>query len=456
MPEGSQRWQARRRQQPEQPWLWRDDWAEREIIWKALGIKTLWIFAIVFNGLVGLFAWVTPSEQLHEAEPAALAAMALFPFVGLVLFAWAIRRTLRGRDYGRFALEIATLPATPGGQLRGSIEASCGGPPKGGFDVHLVCLRNKVISKRKTTGSGSTARTTASWPLWQDAYNTPALPSGIRRGAVTIPVHFDIPNDVQETSRDLAAPYYSLLRLRDGSASISRSLRSAAGLPAVGTEWVSWQLTIRSSLPSELSACRFDIPVFMAPAAESQRTMQPSFETRPPSFSSVGPLRFEPLLSGGTQIVFPPRKEIGWALLITLGMAIGASSVAWSSVRFREPASMFALVALVFAGLFAAAVLRSVKRVRICDGELSITLGRWGLSRTKRFRTDQIASIDTDELYGEDEGATFACAIRTKDGTKFRFDSTISSDREVETFLEEVRNRAGLRAEADRRTNDER
>jgi len=442
MLDGRALWEERRRQAPDQPWLWRDDWAEGRIVWQAIGTRSLWILALVFNGFVGAVALLTPVEEIQQAGPGARVALALLPLAGLLLLAWAIRRTLRGRDYGRFVLAIETVPATPGGQLRGTVEAVCGEPPRDGFDVRLTCLRAKVIA-----GSGGRDHTTVRYtPVWQTVYNAPAGPSGERPGGVTIPVHFDIPEDLPETSREIASAFATLARNRDGSVSISRSLRTMAGLPPMGTEWIEWRLALQASLPTELSTCCFDVPVFEAPAPESRRSISPSFVARPSSFSSVGALRFEPVPSGGSQVVFPARSNLAWAIVCCLLLAIGASLVAWTSPGARETAGAIAGVAVVFAGLFVAAVMRSVHRIRVSGDEIVVTLGHFGLSRTRRWRADQVEAIAVDGMFGEKESATFACAVRAKDGTRFRFDTTLSTDSDVQTLLQEIRDRLGLRS----------
>jgi hypothetical protein len=442
MLEGRARWEERRRREPDQPWLWRDDWAEGRIVWRAIGARPVWILALVFNAVLGAVALFTPFDQVRQARPAAQAALLLLPLAGLLLLAWAARRTLRGRDYGRFALAIETIPATPGGQLRGTVEAVCGEPPRDGFDVRLTCLRTKVTARPGGPGH----RTTHQTPVWQTVYNAPAGPSGERPGAVTIPVHFDIPEGLPETSREIPSPYTALARSRDGSVSISRSLQAMAGLPPLGTEWIEWRLTVQGALPTELSTCCFDVPVFEAPAPESRRSITPSFVARKASFSSVGELRFEPVRSGGSQVVFPAQSNIGWAIVCCLLLAIGAALVAWTSPGARETAGVIAGLAAVFAGLFAAVVLRSVSRIRLSGDELAVTLGRWGLVRTRRWRTDQVAAIAVDGMFGEREGATFACTIRADDGSRFRFDTGLSTDSEVQTLLREIRDRLGLRS----------
>jgi hypothetical protein len=442
MLEGRARWEEKRRQAPDQPWLWRDDWAEGRIVWKAIGVRSVWIFALVFNGILGAVALLTPVEQIKQAGPGARVALALLPLAGLLLLAWAVRRTLRGRDYGRFDLAIETVPATPGGQLRGTVEAVCGEPPREGFDVRLTCLRAKVIAR--SGGQGHT--TTRYTPVWQTVYNAPAGPSGERPGGVSIPVHFDIPEGLPETSREIPSPYTALARGRDGSVSISRSLQTMAGLPPIGTEWIEWRLTLQASLPTELSTCCFDVPVFEAPAAESRRSATPSFVARPPSFSSAGALRFEPVPSGGSQVVFPARSNLGWAIVCCLLLAIGASLVAWTSPGARETAGVIAGVAVVFAGLFVAAVMRSVNRIRVSGDEIAVTLGQFGLFRTRRWRADQVEAIAVDGMFGEKESSTFACTIRANDGTRFRFDTTLSTDSDVQTLLREIRDRLGLRS----------
>jgi hypothetical protein len=89
----------RARAHPDEPWLWREDWAVNH---RHAGRTAMWsgvFFAALWNLIsVGAAVVVVP-EALRTGNHAALLVL-LFPLVGVVVAVSAIRRTLRYRRFG--------------------------------------------------------------------------------------------------------------------------------------------------------------------------------------------------------------------------------------------------------------------------------------------------------------------------------------------------------------------
>ena len=87
--------EAKRRQteNPEQPWLWREDWAQgRANSQTKSEMIRAWILSILWNLISAPILFVIPRAQL-EKQPASLVAFA-FPLIGIALLIWAGRETL--------------------------------------------------------------------------------------------------------------------------------------------------------------------------------------------------------------------------------------------------------------------------------------------------------------------------------------------------------------------------
>src|SRR5919197_6238788 len=109
---------------PDQPWMWREDWARGVIQSNTSStMKSAWFLAVFWNSVsfpsayLALRAWNTGSVKDNK-----ILAVALFPIVGVGLLIWAARETLRRIEFGKTFFTMSAVPAAVGGRLRGTIQ----------------------------------------------------------------------------------------------------------------------------------------------------------------------------------------------------------------------------------------------------------------------------------------------------------------------------------------------
>lgn len=178
----------RRRQHPDQPWLWRRDWAEGAV--RDASVATpgcVWAAAILWN-LFTLPLWfIIPARAQHE--PLFLIA-ALFPLSGLFLLFGAVWQSLRLRKYGVSLCRLPRVPVPVGSTCKGEIETRLRDMPPAGFVVRLSSVRRTVH------GTGKNRRTSEAI-LWQEeqtvTHPVPG-PHGLR-----VPFRFRIPRTCSPT-----------------------------------------------------------------------------------------------------------------------------------------------------------------------------------------------------------------------------------------------------------------
>jgi hypothetical protein len=85
---------------PDEPWLWRDDWAAGRIpSADKRSVVTAWTFAVFWNLVSSTVFFILPGE-LRKGNHKVLVAL-LFPIVGLGLLALAIQQSVRWRKFGQ-------------------------------------------------------------------------------------------------------------------------------------------------------------------------------------------------------------------------------------------------------------------------------------------------------------------------------------------------------------------
>jgi hypothetical protein len=179
-------------QNPDKPWLWRDDWAlgyARETGGTA-GVVAIWAFAIVWNAIC-LPLLLVFRRELERGNTKVLLA-AIFPAVGAILLLTAIYLTFRQRRYGRTVCHFEGMPLALGHALRGDIEFQADVQPEKGYVVRLACV-NAV-----TTGT-SRNRTTTETIAWDDERTVSASAAMRSPVGTRVPFDFVTPPDAPTT-----------------------------------------------------------------------------------------------------------------------------------------------------------------------------------------------------------------------------------------------------------------
>jgi hypothetical protein len=219
---------ARKSAAPDQPWLWRADWASRRIVGsysRQLGRR--WVFALFWNAIALPGSYVIAKRALATGNAAQLLVLA-FPAFGLWILGAAVRSTLRAARYGRTVLELSTLPGTIGGRLEGTIRVGRIQEPPNSVRMELACVRRLT----RSAGRSQSVRETT---LWQNGQLIPAV--GGETGGLAIPFAFSIPVDAVPTGD------------QNGSGTVHWRVRAGAEAPGVAY------------------AATFEVPVFRTAAS---------------------------------------------------------------------------------------------------------------------------------------------------------------------------------------------
>ncbi|WP_425396673.1 DUF3592 domain-containing protein [Aeoliella sp.] len=213
-------------QQPDKPWLWREDW--RAGVIRVSGSGCFWstfILAMVWNAL----CWTSAVGMLlvdKRATPIAIGVLIVFNIIGAGLLYLAGVMLLRWRRFPYAKFRMANIPGEIGGQLAGVVLLPTCVRPRDGFRVGLKCAR--------TVRSGKHSRQVV---LWHDEQTIDRTLDEDDRTQTAIPVQFAIPTDVEPSDPHASDP-------------------------------VRWNLTITAKLPGPNLDFTFELPVFRTERAD--------------------------------------------------------------------------------------------------------------------------------------------------------------------------------------------
>ena len=171
---------------PGAPWMSREDWARGEVRTSARrDANRLTIIAIAWCVVTFPIFFIVPHRALRSADYFAIPSL-LFPLIGVVMIAWAMRIRRRIRLYGESRFAMASVPGRIGGSLAGSIHVDK--PLAAGQQValELACIN------RTTRGTWPNLTT---WDriLWRAEQTSMSDSTG------SIPVAFPIAPDYRPT-----------------------------------------------------------------------------------------------------------------------------------------------------------------------------------------------------------------------------------------------------------------
>jgi hypothetical protein len=395
--------EARRAQHPDAPWLWRPDWAAGQIEdINRSAARFAWIFAVFWN-LVSLPAgYFGMRAALEQGNRGGLVAL-LFPAAGIGLLVWAARMSIRLRRFGVSRFELDSRPAAIGRSLAGTVQAPLALMPADGFRVALSCIR------RVTTGSGDN-RSTSERILWQEEQRVAGRPSRTAQGTTTsVPVRIPIPAEA--------------IPCDDSNSS----------------NVVLWRLEVTASVPGVDYASAFEVPVFRTAESDLPRT-EPEAAAARALAEQVE--RFQPgpecrirvtRNRRGTEIVFPPGRNPGAAVGLTLFLVLWLGATA-ATVLLGAPI-VFPLVFGLFAVLLIWIVLDQwlgISRVTAGDGAVSVASGLVTAGRERRVAAGEVAEVAT--RIGMQAGATpyYDVVVVRRDGKKVVAGRGIRDKREAE------------------------
>ncbi|HET7434909.1 MAG TPA: hypothetical protein VFN10_09390 [Thermoanaerobaculia bacterium] len=307
---------ALRKQHPNEPWLWRRDWAERQVRESArVATGCLWVF-----GLLWLAMSLPMSYSILARGPRQplLLLFALFPLAGVAILLTAAYYSLRRHKYGVSLCSIDRVPLALGRPFRGEVTARMADRPAEGYRVTLSNIRRVV------TGSGKSTSTRED-VLWQETQTISAGAVAPSPVGVRIPFTFQLPRKGEPC--DTSKPRESVL----------------------------WRLTVNAEVTGVDYDAMFELPVFRVDEATGGETVEEwSPQSAPliawlPTPESGITTRF---VNGREEIVIEPRRKagewFGFALFLVVWFGIsGAIAFVPRNVPFLLFGAIFGLMGIL-------------------------------------------------------------------------------------------------------------
>jgi hypothetical protein len=393
---------ARAEESPDEPWLWRDDWAKGEI--RASGQRT-WVIAaivtVVWNAISLPALVLMPADALGTGPSWLVTGLAAVGFALLLVTGYLF---LRWRKYHDSVFQMADVPGVIGGKLAGVIRTAATVRPDDGYRLTLYCIR------RHTSGSGDN-RTTTETILWQDQQTILHGLSEADFSQTAIPVLFGIPYDARPT---------------EGS----------------GDDLVFWRLEVTADVPGIDYKATFEVPVFKT--AESRPDFQFDASLIAPY---AAPVELDQELAaigvsktvapdGSTRYVFPWARPLSAALGITAFTAIWTAAIAamlhWHApIFFPIVFGLFDL--LLFYFLFDLWLYRSV--VDVSARGLVIAGGRLWLSEAQSIEASQINAISLKEGMQAGRTVYYNLVVRLPNGKTLTAAKWLSNRRLADSLI---------------------
>lgn len=177
---------------PEQPWRWREDWAAGRVDTSVRpSVFFLWVFVLFFDLFSLVALWVV-WQEVRAGSLAEWLAL-IFPFIGVVVFAFALRTARVWGRFGRAAFNVNALPAWPGAVLAGEIVVPARLRPETAFYLRLSCVRH-------TSALRKNQRVITERTLWQEErWLRPNLPQ-TTENVTRLPIFFTLPAGMPATT----------------------------------------------------------------------------------------------------------------------------------------------------------------------------------------------------------------------------------------------------------------
>jgi hypothetical protein len=366
---------------PDEPWLWRREWAERRIehLESRAGLGLVWGFALVWNiGILGAAALVHVQHGLTK-EP--VVALVLVPFLlaGVFLLSLAFKGTVRRFKYGPSVLELASVPGVLGGPISGQIQPPLNLPSGSEARIVLDCKDIRYVGSRSSH-----------FLTWREEQNVVVGGAGSR-----IPFALDIPFDCPATTPD------------------DPERRSR----------IEWRLSVLASTPGVDYFAAFDVPVFKTAASDPAK-LKGAFDAEDVARAEPPPtrVRIVPLRTGGTAILYPRPGWLKWWLALFPIPAITAGLIAWLShkqgVELVTTLGIGVGISLALLAITLLGVVTQPSRLEIHPTTLEVKRGLGPLTWTRRIPRGDIAEFTCDG-YQNGPRMSFSIDAKLKSGKSY-------------------------------------
>lgn len=362
---GGRRIEARAKDRPGEPWLWREDWANGAIrTGNRLRAGFIVLFAVLWNAMSWGIAILAVPKVLKEGGPALL--VLLFPAIGVGLAAWAVREVLVARRYGSAVFQMASVPGVLGGRLAGVVKL-----PDDARRVEMVRVRLQCVESVRQGKSTSEA------VRWEDASDFAPERLPMAGEGAAIPVLFAPPFDQPPSD------------------------------PPGGGARITWRLTVQGRQPGVDVDLVFDVPVFATGESRADFQLDRS-PLKPFLVADQDPARMQregvlvEALGGQHVYEFPAGQRKGQAMVVTLSAAVfcAAGVFLWTSDAPRFMAVIFSGFALLLVWSTVDAWFGSARVEADARGL------RWSSRRPAGGRSGELAAGEVADIVSERWGET--------------------------------------------------
>ena len=233
---------------PDQPWMWRADWAKKRV---QLSNRVVVWFAVLSATFYGLVA-VPLGIYLASRKNAGL----VYSFLGVVVFILLIFFRIRwiNRRWNRSDLQLETLPGVVGGTFSGVATIPESFPAGTVFRVALRCdqtrstssnpnrtedLADIVLGTKPDRGRSTLVTTT----IYEDHRVVSVEPASHSAEVTVFPISFQIPGELPSSGKSIPAcsgPSHRIFIV----------------------DYIDWRVQIKLDSSTDLREVLFEIPVF--------------------------------------------------------------------------------------------------------------------------------------------------------------------------------------------------
>ncbi|MBF0244529.1 MAG: DUF3592 domain-containing protein [Planctomycetes bacterium] len=397
---------------PQEPWLWRKEWAGGCIPSSSrTGMIFMVAFAIFWNAVSCPILFLLPGE-IGGGNQMALIGL-IFPVVGLGLAVVALYKVLSWFKYGESYFEMRRLPGFLGGTLEGVIRTKVKIHPEEGFRLSLSCV------ERVTSGSGKNRRSSERI-LWQELRTVKHERQERDSKRSIIPVHFTLPGDQPPSSVEAS------------------------------DEKFRWRLEVEAKVPGVDYLANFEVPVFRAKeslGAELRADGEASLADESQPVDLAAELAREGVAmrrSAGLEIHFPMAryKAAGGGMLGFLLLWTGAIVL---MLKLGAPL-MFPIVFGLFDLLFLYIVLDLLfhsGRIEVRPGSLILSGGLLGIGPTRVLKAEEIADMSPLQVMQSGNTVYYKIRVRTAGGRTMNAGDSIGNRLLVMRLIDEMRKEMG-------------
>jgi len=410
------------------PWLRNEKWSSGVVRdGSTENLIPLWVFTLAWNILTALALIPHTIEFIHGHDKSRFIAL-VFPAIGLTLLIWAGRRTRRIRKFGASILNLQTLPATPGGELAGTIHVTQSFQAKSAIQLQLVCIMRYMM------GIGRNSRV-VDRIVWSETQTIDRLPTS--QDGMDIPVLFHIPADAHPSS-DLA--------LGDG---------------------VRWKLEARCKTGGVSYYSRFEVPVFVADPAEiaAARGLVASGDSTeasdPRSALRERGITYQRFANGRLRIYFAAaRNKSSVIVTVFIGLILAAIAIAlaaWPDFHMSRDVALSIASIVLFAGVVFGFIaifnLFVTEEIIVRYGSLTVERLAPMYHQERTFKLGDIADVFhkgegialfSYSLPPERKMGSYSLMLKMRDGELIRLATDINQRDYAAWLAEEIRDTLGV------------